>query len=144
MAPERIHLERVHRSFEDAFSHQGFEACTPTDIQNGGPEAATRKRSHNLCSTRRSMMGEWGNLCFTRRSIGRRLGAPPADANTIGVVRHSGKLWNDSRKSPKSSILVQEIDPKRRCCTMRPTCWLMPVSKIDIEIDVGARVQIRA
>ena len=48
------------------------------------------------------MMGEWGNLCFPRRSIGRRLETFPADANTNGVVRHSGKLWNDSRKSSKS------------------------------------------
>ena len=34
----------------------------------------------------------------------RRLGVTLADANTTGVIRHSGKLWNDSRKSSKSSI----------------------------------------
>ena len=34
-------------SFEDAFSYQGFEACTPRDIQNGCPDAATRKRCQN-------------------------------------------------------------------------------------------------
>ena len=86
------------------------------------------------------MMGDWGNLCFLRRSIGRRLGAFPADANSNGVVRQSGKLWIDSRKSPKSIILVEEIDLKRRCCTMRAMSWLMSVSKRDIEIHVEASV----
>ena len=39
------------------------------------------------------LMGEWGNLCFTRRLMRLRLGMTPADANTADRRRHSGKLW---------------------------------------------------